>query len=725
MAPNSEDSQAQATGTTSGAVMVVNHNHHLFLHSSDVSGIQIISFQLTGVENYSVWFRSMRIALLGRNKLGMVDRSCKKEMSLGLECNWERVNAIVLSWIMNSVSKNLLGGIMYASNAKVVWDDLFERFNKVDGSRTFNLHKEIATLSQDTSSVSMYYSKLKGLWEEFEALVPIPGCSCEGSKEYSVHHQNLKLFQFLMGLNDSYLQARSQIIMLKPVPSVNQAYSMILSDESQRSVVANAGVLGHTRENCYKIIVYPQDFMFKKKGVSSSAYNVTGDSEDGLRSRSNDGVRSNASDTGSGQLRCDGEVKIPHQNQLESCTLTREQYNQVLQFLDKKSEVSHCVNPVGTNSTPRSQSHSPGWIIDTGATNHVVADLSLLKNQSISKVENPKKVHLPNGDKALVTHLGSSTLDGKNTVSGELFSGKVKMIGREDGGLYILSNKVKKDDVVLSARHSEHSDRKTKKLDIQLLHKRLGHSSSSKLKKLLNTSLEDITKMPSSVIADMFPFEKLYNKKPFLHQLRVLGCLYFAKRVNESDKLKPRDVVFQEDVFPFKLKSKDSVPVFTYTGINHEVDDLKEVSIATHSQHNSQTKILPQEQVENTEVETSTNLQQTNVYKDIQAEHISQTEVRKSGRRTKPPLWLKDFVSLNINKGPYSLDKYVSYSSINPTYQTYLAKMSSVIEPQSYKEAVSDPRWTEAMNAEIKALQDNHTWEVVELPDGKTPIGCR
>jgi len=80
----------------------------------------------------------------------------------------------------------------------------------------------------------------------------------------------------------------------------------------------------------------------------------TSESEDGLRSRSDDGVRSNASDAGSGQLRCDGEVKLPHQNQLESCTLTREQYNQVLQFLDKKSEVSHCVNAVDTNSTSRS-----------------------------------------------------------------------------------------------------------------------------------------------------------------------------------------------------------------------------------------------------------------------------------------------------------------------------------------------------------------------------------
>lgn len=85
MAPNSADSQGQATSTTGGAVAVIDHNHLLFLNSSDVSGIQIISFQLTGVENYSVWFRSMKIALLGRNKLGMVDGSCKKEMFPGLE----------------------------------------------------------------------------------------------------------------------------------------------------------------------------------------------------------------------------------------------------------------------------------------------------------------------------------------------------------------------------------------------------------------------------------------------------------------------------------------------------------------------------------------------------------------------------------------------------------------------------------------------------------------
>ncbi|XP_070040615.1 uncharacterized protein [Nicotiana tomentosiformis] len=105
--------------------------------------------------------------------------------------------------------KGLLGGIMYASSAQVIWEDLAENFNKVDDTRTFNLPKEMTTLSQGTTSVSVYFSKLKDLWEEFEALVPAP--------------------------------ARSQILMRSPTPTVNQAYALIVSDEGQKSVIATTG----------------------------------------------------------------------------------------------------------------------------------------------------------------------------------------------------------------------------------------------------------------------------------------------------------------------------------------------------------------------------------------------------------------------------------------------------------------------------------------------------
>lgn len=113
----------------------LSHNHPLYLNSSNTSGVLLISIQLTGSENYSVWSRSMKIAILGRNKLGFIDGKCRKEgFGTNLVDLWERCNAIVLSWIMNSVSKELLSGIVYSTDACGVWRDLKERFDKVDGS---------------------------------------------------------------------------------------------------------------------------------------------------------------------------------------------------------------------------------------------------------------------------------------------------------------------------------------------------------------------------------------------------------------------------------------------------------------------------------------------------------------------------------------------------------------------------------------------------------------
>ncbi|KAK2996639.1 hypothetical protein RJ639_026581 [Escallonia herrerae] len=37
----------------------------------------------------------------------------------------------------------------------------------------------------------------------------------------------------------------------------------------------------------------------------------------------------------------------------------------------------------------------------------------------------------------------------------------------------------------------------------------------------------------------------------------------------------------------------------------------------------------------------------------------------------------------------------------------------------------ADPRWKEAMNEEMKSLQENKTWEVIDRPPGKKPVGCR
>ena len=137
----------------------VDHNHPLFIHPSDTQGSVLTSIQLLGSENYSLWSKSLKLVLLGKNKLGFLLGTCKKDMyPASLHDRWDRCNAIVLGWIMNSVSKGLLSTVIYGSDAHRVWEDLRERFDKVNASRAYFLHKEIVTLSQGTTSVSSYFS---------------------------------------------------------------------------------------------------------------------------------------------------------------------------------------------------------------------------------------------------------------------------------------------------------------------------------------------------------------------------------------------------------------------------------------------------------------------------------------------------------------------------------------------------------------------------------------
>ncbi|XP_075088279.1 uncharacterized protein LOC142170299 [Nicotiana tabacum] len=169
----------------------IDHTHSLFLQPSDTPGLVLIPIQLTDSENYGLWSRSMKLALKAKRKLGFITGNCKKEsFEDTLHEKWETYNAIVHSWIMNSVSKDFVSGIIYASNAHAIWEDLKERFDKMNRVMIFQIHEAISKLSQGTDTVAVYFTKLKELWAEYDVLVPSQNCGCARAKEHSVQmHQ--------------------------------------------------------------------------------------------------------------------------------------------------------------------------------------------------------------------------------------------------------------------------------------------------------------------------------------------------------------------------------------------------------------------------------------------------------------------------------------------------------------------------------------------------------
>lgn len=60
----------------------------------------------------------------------------------------------------------LVLSIVLASTAKKVWDEFKERFHKSNLTRVYQLWREIATHTQGTDSITVYYSKLKDFWDD-------------------------------------------------------------------------------------------------------------------------------------------------------------------------------------------------------------------------------------------------------------------------------------------------------------------------------------------------------------------------------------------------------------------------------------------------------------------------------------------------------------------------------------------------------------------------------
>lgn len=120
---------------------------------------------------------------------------------------------MVISWILNSVSKEISASIVFADSAQEIWLDLKDRFQQSNGPRIFQLRRELINHCQGQTSVSVYFTKLKALWEELSNFRPQCACGkcCEGVKKLESFHQMDHVLTFLMGLNESFAQVRSQV----------------------------------------------------------------------------------------------------------------------------------------------------------------------------------------------------------------------------------------------------------------------------------------------------------------------------------------------------------------------------------------------------------------------------------------------------------------------------------------------------------------------------------
>lgn len=214
------------------------------ISGSDHPGMQLTTKPFNG-SNYPNWSRSVRMALGAKSKIGFIDGTIAKPTDGSTETQkWVRSDYMVRCWLLNSLMPEISDSFMYAQSAKELWDEITERFGEANGALIYQLHRELTLLSQDNDPLSLYFSKMKKLWDELQDIDALPACSCgvintckcDLLKRLQEKESRNQLLQFLMGLNSGYDTVKGQILAMDPLPTVNRAYYIIQQIERQRQI---------------------------------------------------------------------------------------------------------------------------------------------------------------------------------------------------------------------------------------------------------------------------------------------------------------------------------------------------------------------------------------------------------------------------------------------------------------------------------------------------------
>lgn len=73
----------------------------------------------------------------------------------------------------------------------------------------------------------------------------------------------------------------------------------------------------------------------------------------------------------------------------------------------------------------------------------------------------------------------------------------------------------------------------------------------------------------------------------------------------------------------------------------------------------------------------------------------------------------------------HPISEFLCYDKINSAHKCYSINLSLLKDPETYEQAIMEEKWIHAISEELRALEDNNTWNIVPLPFGVKPIGCR
>ena len=270
------------------------------------------------------------------------------------------------------------------------------------------------------------------------------------------------------------------------------------------------------------------------------------------------------------------------------------------------------------------------------------------------------------------------------------------------------------------------------------------------------------------------PYTALYKKDPDYSMLRCFGCLCYAS-IHPADKfdsraiqciflgypylqkgfkllrldthsiLVSRHVKFLEHNFPYHhISDSSTADKFVTPGNSYQFLDWLNTAEGTSSLSAPCSAPIPPEytlvddqnpgsspssveipdQDDSDSISTSSDVNILADQNPISTLTPSTKLTRQSIRAKNKPKWWADYhcKSAQLQTLPSNVVEHDQFDLDEQTFQAY---STALVEPNYYHQAAKDPKWIQAMQLELKALEANNTWALVPLPPGKTCVGSK
>ncbi|XP_021715949.1 uncharacterized protein LOC110683848 [Chenopodium quinoa] len=788
-----------------------NPNYVYFLSNSDLATSKLVNIVFDGT-SFNDWKRSMTIALAARNKSCFVDGSLNQPSNNSPNLRiWNRCNNLVISLILNSLEPSIARSVLYLKTARSIWLDLEERFSQSSGPQLFSVQQQLADISQgESEGISEFYTRIKQLWDQLDGLDPLPACVCTGcncnlTQQLFKSKQSQRLIHFFMKVHDKFSHTKSTILMMNPLPTVTKAYSLLLQEQTHMNLYNIKN-----QQNVESAAFYAKKFNDTRTQFSNNrTYNSAGgagqmfetnsagsSTRNFVYTRNNLRTSSDAyiypSDFKNRAKKVAASVQLDDSTILESADLvnfsvTQEQHKHILHYLEKQqnaeqgelfggsSSLGLVVTSHLTGNLCLASSMHLTWILDSGASDHMCADISMFK--TYSKLLDERLITIPDGKKLKVEHIGTVLLKSDITLNNVLHVPgfqfnlvSISKLCKDVSGSVSFTN----DTCLLQGPSMIRPDLACSIAveEAKLWHLRLGHMSFDKIKSIKGTDslsyvhtqlscpdtpqqngvverkhkhlLETgralffqskvparfwgdcimaatyiINRMPLKSVGFVTPYERLYGSAPDLSHLKIFGCLcYISTSKTHRNKLDPRATPCVFLGYPPNQKAYKVLNLATNKiSISRDVIFYEKYfpfhfSPSPHKTYANKI-FLP---VNNSISQSYSDIPE--IFSDFNITPNSDP-VRQSSRISKPPTHFHCYAVTD------HWCNLVSFDSLPKKQQLDICVHQSLVEPTSYSEAAQNSSWVDVMDKEISALNKNNTWDIVMLPKGKKAIGCK